>query len=222
VPNFTTTPLNSPVICTDIPLVTAERLEAYKSIQAVVDDVDEKRIAESACVLNRFVTCKDNYDRKQNTLTDYDPRPIFTPTDIKPMPGVPGMGVAYVPVPIPIPLAPSAGAPPPPPPPPPPVAPTAASTKKKEGETGRAKGKEKEKEKPKDDSDDEENWYPFMPKFLDHGAPAAIYHQRQRSMHLSELGLSAREHEREMAARTTGLGSGSIGNSMAENLDDGA
>jgi len=30
-----------------------------------------------------------------------------------------------------------------------------------------------------------------MPKFLDHKAPAAIYHQRQRSMHLSE-----REEER--------------------------
>ena len=148
---------------------------------------EKKRRSEEKDKDRRPSYGRDNYDRKQNTLTDYDPRPIFTPTDIKPMPGVPGMGVAYVPVPIPIPLAPSAGAPPPPPPPPPPVASTAASTRKKEGETGRAKGKEKEKEKPKDDSDDEENWYPFMPKFLDHGAPAAIYHQRQRSMHLSEL-----------------------------------
>jgi len=39
------TPLNSPVICTDTQLFTAERLEAYNSIQAVVDDVEEKRIA---------------------------------------------------------------------------------------------------------------------------------------------------------------------------------
>ena len=138
---------------------------------------------------------RDNYDRMQNMLTDYDPRPIFTPTDIKPMPGVPGMGVAYVPVPIPIPIAPSAGAPPPPPPPPPPaVPPTATRTKEKEGEKERAKRKEKEKEKkkenPKEEGDDEE-WQPFMPKFLDHRAPAAVYHQRQRSMHLSE-----REEER--------------------------
>ena len=142
---------------------------------------------------------RDNYDRMQNMLTDYDPRPIFTPTDIKPMPGMPGMGVAYVPVPIPIPLAPSAGAPPPPPPPPPPpVPPTAARTKEKEGKKERAKGKElsqgiakKEKENPKEEGDDEEPWQPFMPKFLDQRAPAAIYHQRQRSMHLSE-----REEER--------------------------
>ena len=126
---------------------------------------------------------RDSYDRKQNTLTDYDPRPIFSPMDIKPMAGMAGMGVAYVPVPIPIPIAPSA---PPPPPPPPPVPPTAAPTKEKEREKEGAKGKEKEKERPKEDEDDEQIWQPFMPKFLDHKAPAAIYHQRQRSMHLSE------------------------------------
>ena len=136
---------------------------------------------------------RDSYDRKQNILTDYDPRPIFTPTDIKPMPGMPGIGVAYVPVPISIPLAPSAGVPPPPPPPPPPVRPTAPPTKEKEGdeERGKRKEKEKEKEKEQEDEDDGETWQPFVPKFLDHNAPAAIYHQRQRSMHLSE-----REEER--------------------------
>ena len=132
---------------------------------------------------------RDSYDRKQNILTDYDPRPIFTPTDINPMPGMPGIGVAYVPVPIPIPLAPSAGVPPPPPPPPPPVRPTAPPTKEKEGDEER--GKRKEKEKEQEDEDDGETWQPFVPKFLDHNAPAAIYHQRQRSMHLSE-----REEER--------------------------
>ena len=132
---------------------------------------------------------KDSYDRMQNMLTDYDPRPIFSPTNIKPMPGVPGMGVAYVPVPIPIPLAPSAGVPPPspPPPPPPPGPPNAPLMKEKEGGKERAKRREKEKEKPKEDDDDEEDWEPFMPKFLNQNAPAAVYHQRQRSMHLSEL-----------------------------------
>lgn len=131
---------------------------------------------------------RDSYERKQNKLTDYDPRPIFSPTDIKPMPGVPGMGVAYVPVPIPVPLAPSAAVPPSPPPPPifPPTA-----VPKEEGARGegRAKGKEKERERenPEEDSGDEETWHPFMPKFLDHNAPAAVYHHRQRSMHLSEL-----------------------------------
>lgn len=138
----------------------------------------------------------DNHDRKQNALTDYDPRPIFSPTDIKPMPGVPGMGIAYVPVPVPLPFA-ASGVPPPPPPPPPPlsVPQTAAPTKEREKEQekekakakAKEKGKGKAKETPKEESDDEDNWHPFMPKFLNQNAPAAVYHQRQRSMHLSEL-----------------------------------
>jgi len=125
---------------------------------------------------------KDSYDRKQNALTDYDPRPIFSPVDIKPMPSVPGMGVAYVPIPIPFRLFRCATA----------TAtattvpPTAAPTKGREGEKEGAKGKEKEKERPKEDEDNEQNWQLFMPKFLDHKAPSGIYSQRQRSMHLSE------------------------------------
>jgi len=39
-------------------LLIAERREAYKSIQAILDDVEEKRIAESGCVLKPFVTYK--------------------------------------------------------------------------------------------------------------------------------------------------------------------
>ena len=57
-PDLTTTSLNSHVICTDPQLLVEERPEAYKSIQAVVDDVEEKRIAEGVCVLRPFVTYK--------------------------------------------------------------------------------------------------------------------------------------------------------------------
>ena len=57
-PDLTTTSLNSHVICTDPQLLIEERPEAYKSIQAVVDDVEEKRIAEGVCVLRPFVTYK--------------------------------------------------------------------------------------------------------------------------------------------------------------------
>jgi hypothetical protein len=57
-PDLTTTSLNSHVICTDPQLLIEERPEAYKSIQAVVDDVEEKRIAEGVCVLKPFVTYK--------------------------------------------------------------------------------------------------------------------------------------------------------------------
>jgi hypothetical protein len=56
--DLTTTSLNSHVICTDPQLLIEERPEAYKSIQAVVDDVEEKRIAEGVCVLRPFVTYK--------------------------------------------------------------------------------------------------------------------------------------------------------------------
>jgi len=35
-----------------------DRTPAFKSIQAVVDDVEEKRIAEGVCVLRPFVTYK--------------------------------------------------------------------------------------------------------------------------------------------------------------------
>ena len=161
-------------------------------------DKDRKRESQEKEKDRRPSYGLDNYDRKQNVLTDYDPRPIFSPTDIKPMPGVPGMGIAYVPVPVPLPFA-ASGVPPPPPPPPPPlpVPQTAAPTKEKEKEQekekekekakAKEKGKGKAKETPKEESDDEENWHPFMPKFLNYNAPAAVYHQRQRSMHLSEL-----------------------------------
>jgi len=44
-PDLTTTSLTSHVICTDLQLIE-ERPEAPKPIQGVVDDVDEKRIAE--------------------------------------------------------------------------------------------------------------------------------------------------------------------------------
>jgi len=56
--DLTTTSLNSHVICTDPQLLIEERLEAYKSIQAAVDHVEEKRLAEGVCVLRRFVTYK--------------------------------------------------------------------------------------------------------------------------------------------------------------------
>jgi len=44
--DLTTTSLNSHVICTDPQLLIGERPEAYKPIQGVVDDVDEKRIPD--------------------------------------------------------------------------------------------------------------------------------------------------------------------------------
>ena len=49
-PDFTTTPLNSRIISTDTQLLIVERPESYKSIQAIVDDVKEKRIAGSGSV----------------------------------------------------------------------------------------------------------------------------------------------------------------------------
>ena len=148
---------------------------------------DRKRKSEEKEKDRRPSYGLDNYDRKQNALTDYDPQPIFSPADIKPMPGVPGMGVAYVPVPIPIPLAASAGVPPPPPLPAVPRTAAPAKEREKAKLKGKEKEKEKAKEKPKEESDDEESWHPFMPKFLNQHAPAAVYHQRQRSMHLSEI-----------------------------------
>ena len=57
-PDLTITSLNSHVICTDPQLFIEERPEAYKSAQAVVDHVEEKRIAEGVCGLGHFVTCK--------------------------------------------------------------------------------------------------------------------------------------------------------------------
>ena len=53
-PGPTTTYLNSRAICTSPQLLIQERPEAYKSIQAVVDDVEEKPIAERWLCVEAF------------------------------------------------------------------------------------------------------------------------------------------------------------------------
>ena len=50
-PDLTTASLNSHVICTDPQLLIEERPEAYKPIRGVVDDVEEKRIAECVAAI---------------------------------------------------------------------------------------------------------------------------------------------------------------------------
>jgi len=57
-PDSTTTSQASHVICTGPQLLIEERPEAYKLIQGVVDDVEEKRITEYFGVLRPFVTYK--------------------------------------------------------------------------------------------------------------------------------------------------------------------
>jgi len=57
-PDSTTTTLASHVICTDPQLLIEERSEAYRTIQGVVDDVEEQQIAECVGVLRPSVTYK--------------------------------------------------------------------------------------------------------------------------------------------------------------------
>jgi release factor H-coupled RctB family protein len=42
-----------------------ERPEAYKSVQAVVDDMEESGIAEGVVVLRPYVTFKTNQERRK-------------------------------------------------------------------------------------------------------------------------------------------------------------
>jgi len=55
-PDLTITSLNSHVICTGPQLLIEGPFEADKSIQAVVEHVEEKRSTDGVCVLRRFVT----------------------------------------------------------------------------------------------------------------------------------------------------------------------
>ncbi|KIM25310.1 hypothetical protein M408DRAFT_10499 [Serendipita vermifera MAFF 305830] len=63
VDELTTTSLGSCVICTDPDLLVQERPEAYKSVQAVVDDMEEGGIAEGVVVLRPYVTYKTSQER---------------------------------------------------------------------------------------------------------------------------------------------------------------
>lgn len=60
-----TTSLGSCVVCTDSELLVQERPEAYKSVQAVVDDMEESGIAEGVVVLRPYVTFKTNQERRK-------------------------------------------------------------------------------------------------------------------------------------------------------------
>ncbi|KAG8799613.1 hypothetical protein FRC17_007088 [Serendipita sp. 399] len=62
---LTTTSMGSYVVCTDPDLLVQERPEAYKSVQAVVDDMEEFGIAEGVAVLRPFVTFKTGAERRK-------------------------------------------------------------------------------------------------------------------------------------------------------------
>ncbi|CAG7854470.1 SubName: Full=Uncharacterized protein {ECO:0000313/EMBL:CCA69767.1} [Serendipita indica DSM 11827] len=60
-----TTALDSYVVCTDPDLLVQERPEAYKSVQAVIDDVEEAGVAEGVVVLRPYVTFKTAVERRK-------------------------------------------------------------------------------------------------------------------------------------------------------------
>ncbi|KAG8810095.1 hypothetical protein FRC19_004785 [Serendipita sp. 401] len=62
---LTTTSMGSYVVCTDSDLLVQERPEAYKSVQAVVDDMEEFGIAEGVATLRPFVTFKTGAERRK-------------------------------------------------------------------------------------------------------------------------------------------------------------
>lgn len=65
VEQLSTTSLGSYVICTDPELMVQERPEAYKSIQAVVDDMEEAGVAEGVVLLRPYVTFKTGQERRK-------------------------------------------------------------------------------------------------------------------------------------------------------------
>jgi release factor H-coupled RctB family protein len=65
VDQLSTTSLGSYVVCTDPDLLVQERPEAYKSVQAVVDDMEEAGVAEGVLVLRPYVTFKTSQERRK-------------------------------------------------------------------------------------------------------------------------------------------------------------